>query len=167
MNSIKVMIKPMSVNDAWKGRRFKSPEYHSYQNVLLLTLPAGLKLPPAPYEIRFIWGFSNDASDVDNPCKPFMDILQKKYGFNDSKVHRLVQEKEIVPKGEEFVEFSISTYLRGKETRCISSSNTTIVRVNYAPSRTPSPRSKKSDRTTKTTKAKPLFSSKMLKGGKS
>lgn len=109
---MRIQIKPMSVNDAWKGRRFKSPEYIGYQRHVLLMLPAKMNVPDGPIELRIKYGFSNKLSDVDNPCKPFLDILQKKYGFNDSQVYRLIQEKEIVPKGSEFVEFEFFPYLR-------------------------------------------------------
>lgn len=57
--------------------------------------------------ISFTFGFSTKAADIDNPVKPFLDILQKKYGFNDSRVMEMNVKKVIVPKGKEFVEFTI------------------------------------------------------------
>jgi Holliday junction resolvase RusA-like endonuclease len=50
---------------------------------------------------------SNMASDVDNVVKPFIDILQKKYEFNDKYIFRLIVEKKIVAKGADFIEFYI------------------------------------------------------------
>jgi len=45
--------------------------------------------------------------DWDNGIKPFVDILQKKYGFNDNKIFKGVVEKKIVGKGEEFISFDL------------------------------------------------------------
>lgn len=106
---IRVNIKPLSVNEAWKGRRFKTDKYGIYQNTLLWILPK-IKIPPPPYEIHFRFGFSNASSDWDNPVKPTQDILAKKYGFNDKQIRRAVVEKEIVGRGNEYIEFEIKTY---------------------------------------------------------
>jgi len=46
-------------------------------------------------------------ADWDNPIKPFQDILQKRYGFNDKDIFRAVVEKVKTHKGEEFVYFDI------------------------------------------------------------
>jgi Endodeoxyribonuclease RusA. len=105
---IHIDIKPMSVNDAWKGRRFRTDEYKRYQNSLLWLLPK-IKLPPPPYELHFKFGFSSSASDWDNPIKPTQDILSKKYGFNDKLIRKATVETEIVPKGKEYIEFEIKT----------------------------------------------------------
>lgn len=106
--SNRVDIKPISVNQAWQGRKFKSPLYKAYEAECLLKLPA-LKINWAtePIELSLIVGLSNMASDVDNVVKPFVDILQKKYGFNDKYIFRLIVEKKLVTKGSEFIEFYI------------------------------------------------------------
>ena len=44
------------------------------------------------------------AMDFDNPIKPFVDILQKKYGFNDRDVYELNVKKEV---GEDGIDFNI------------------------------------------------------------
>ena len=104
----RIDIKPLSVNDAWQGRRFKTTDYTQYEMAILLMLPKK-KLPEPPYEIWFTFGFSNPASDIDNGVKPFVDILQKKYKFNDKEIYGMHIVKKIVPKGQEFVEFEITT----------------------------------------------------------
>jgi Holliday junction resolvase RusA-like endonuclease len=101
-------IKPLSVNKAWQGKRFKSPEYKVYEKQMLLTLKP-MQLPEPPYQIDFEFGFSNKASDIDNPMKPFLDILQKKYNFDDANVYKIVIVKTIVAKGSEFIKFEIKT----------------------------------------------------------
>ena len=36
---IKIEIKPLSVNDAWQGTRYKTTKYKAFQKELLLKLP--------------------------------------------------------------------------------------------------------------------------------
>lgn len=104
MNKIK--IKPLSVNLAWKGRRFKTQKYKDYEVLLKVALP-NIKLPEPPYHIIIDFGFSNKGSDIDNPLKPFLDILQKKYNFNDKDIYQLTVKKSIVKKGNEYIDFNI------------------------------------------------------------
>jgi Holliday junction resolvase RusA-like endonuclease len=100
----KIKIKPLSVNECWQGKRFKTPKYKSYEIELLYLLPK-LKLSP-PYDINVTFGMSA-LSDIDNPIKPFLDILQKKYGINDRDVMRLNINKVITK--DHFIEFEICT----------------------------------------------------------
>ena len=104
-------IKPLSVNDAWKGRRYKTDKYRAYEMELLCRLPK-IVLPPPPYEVTYRFGFSSASSDNDNPVKPFQDVLSKKYKFNDKLIKRTIIESDYVKKGQEFVEFSIKTLIK-------------------------------------------------------
>lgn len=106
---MRLQIKPLSVNKCWQGKRFKTPEYKNYEKELMYRLPA-FEVPRGKLEIYFKWGFSSHSSDWDNPIKAFQDILQKKYKFNDKDVWRAIIEKEIVKKGNEFIEFEIEHY---------------------------------------------------------
>jgi Holliday junction resolvase RusA-like endonuclease len=112
MNIIK--IKPLSVNTAFQGRKFKTKEYKQYEKDLLLMLPK-LKICDAPYKITVEFAFSSTLADIDNPLKPFLDVLQKKYNINDRDVYQLEVIKTVVKKGGEFIKFNIETY--GKEKR--------------------------------------------------
>jgi len=100
-----IKIKPLSVNECWQGRRFKTKTYLRYEDELWLLLPKMDidKTKRIKLEIQF--GFSNKASDIDNCIKPFLDILQKKYGFNDKMIYKLSVEKYVVKKGEGFIDF--------------------------------------------------------------
>lgn len=102
----KISIKPLSVNQAWQGKRFKTNAYKQYERDVLLLLPKAI-IPKGAMEIHLEFGFSNKASDIDNPIKSILDILQKKYQFNDSRVYKLVVTKTIVVKKEEFFKFKI------------------------------------------------------------
>lgn len=105
---VTVNIKPLSVNEAWQGKRFKSPAYKKYETAVLFMLPK-IKLPDPPYRISFVFGMSNIMSDWDNPIKPIQDILQKKYDFNDRHVMEANVVKKKVPKGQEYFSFLIET----------------------------------------------------------
>lgn len=103
---MKLNIKPLSVNLAWQGRRYRTDAYRKFQKDLTLLLPS-LTLPDPPYKISFVFGFSNNASDLDNPLKCVQDIIAAKYGFNDKLITELNIKKEVVSKGEEFIKFEI------------------------------------------------------------
>lgn len=102
----RVNIKPLSVNRAWKGRRFKSEYYETYERSVLFMLPK-ITVPEGPLSIVFRFGFSNMGSDIDNPLKCTIDCLSKKYKFNDNNIHEVHVQKVKVPKGQEYFEFEI------------------------------------------------------------
>lgn len=103
---LKIDIKPISVNQCWQGRRFKTPKYKHYESELILKLPK-IDVPKSKLFIKIEFGFSNKLSDIDNPLKPFLDILQKKYSINDRDVYKLEVVKTIVRKNNEFIKFEI------------------------------------------------------------
>ena len=104
----RVNIKPLSVNQAWQGKRFKTPKYKSFQSEMLLTLPNLNEDFTGRLKVTIRYGFSSKLSDIDNPCKLVLDCLVKKYGFDDRQIYELYQSKEIAPKGKEFIEFEIT-----------------------------------------------------------
>ena len=107
-DAVKLDIKPLSVNSAWKGQRFKTDAYRNYEKAVLLMLPK-ISLPAPPYKLSLVFGFSNLASDLDNPAKCFIDCMQKAYVFNDKHIAELNIKKELVGKGCEFITFNIQT----------------------------------------------------------
>lgn len=104
---MRISIKPLSVNKVWQGKRFKTPAYKSYEKEVMLKLPAKIDIPDGQLYLILTIGFSNKLSDLDNIAKPFIDILQKKYGFNDRYIYRLTMIKDIVKKGEEYIDFEL------------------------------------------------------------
>ena len=99
---IMLPIKPLSINEAWQGRRFKTKEYIKYQRDLLMILPQ-IKVIPKKISLYFEFGFSNISADIDNPVKLILDIMQKKYKFNDADVWELRIKKAKVKKGFEYI----------------------------------------------------------------
>ena len=104
----KIDIKPLSVNEAWQGKRFKTKKYLAYEKEVLLKLPA-MRMPKAPYVVTLEFGFSNAASDIDNPTKLVLDLIQKKYKINDKHIYEMHLYKTLVPRGQEFISFEIKS----------------------------------------------------------
>lgn len=105
-----IKIKPISVNVVWQGRRWKTPAYKKYEEDVLGLLPEDLQIPDGPLQLFLTFGMSSKQSDWDNPIKPFQDVLQKKYNFNDNRVYHAIIWKKIVPKGEEYIQFELLPY---------------------------------------------------------
>lgn len=106
---MRINVKPLSVNQLWKGQRFKTPKYTGYELEVFYKLPP-LTIPDGKIQLNLRFGFSSSNSDLSNHIKAFEDILQKKYKFNDNRFYRIILEKEIVKKGEEFIDFEIIEY---------------------------------------------------------
>lgn len=113
-----IRIKPLSVNGAWRGRRFKTQDYKQFEQMVLLLLPQEFEIPrDGNLEIFLEFGVSSKGFDWDNAIKPFSDILQKKYQFNDNRIYKATVVKTIVKKGDEFILFSIKKYGHKNNTR--------------------------------------------------
>jgi Holliday junction resolvase RusA-like endonuclease len=102
-----VYVKPLSVNQAWLGRKRKSAAYRQYETELLAKLPTLKVSKRVKLSVSMVVYYSNPLSDIDNFIKPFLDILQMKYGFNDKQIYKLSVLKEIVNKGSEGITFKI------------------------------------------------------------
>ena len=102
---VNLSVKPLSVNECWQGKRFKTKAYNVYERNLLKLLPnRELK---AVKSIHLEFGFSSKLADIDNPIKPILDILQKKYKFNDKDIFEMHVIKSVVPKGQECIKITI------------------------------------------------------------
>ncbi len=107
MIQFRINEKPLSVNEAWQGKRFKTQAYKDYEKSIIFRMPKKSIDKKVMLRVEFFFGFSNVASDLDNPVKLLLDIAQKKYGFDDKQVFEMNIRKCIVKKGEEFIEMSI------------------------------------------------------------
>jgi len=101
-------VKPLSVNDAWKGRRFKTDSYKAFRrNVLLMLRP--MHLPQTgKLQLHLKYGFTTAGADIDNPTKMIIDILSEKFKFNDNRIYRLIIDKDVVGKGNEYFAFEFT-----------------------------------------------------------
>jgi len=106
----RINIKPLSVNDAWQGRRYKTKEYKKYEKDCNLLLPGSLEIPDGYLKLDLEFGVSSSGSDIDNGVKLFVDILSKKYDFNDNRIFRMIIDKVKVKKGDEYIKFKIEKW---------------------------------------------------------
>lgn len=109
MIKVSVDSKPLSVNRVWQGRRFKTEEYHDYEELMLLLLPKKKKVTgPVHLSYRFFMS-AFGRSDVDNLLKPLTDILVKKgYIEDDRMVYKISAEK--IKSEEDRIEIEIVPY---------------------------------------------------------
>ena len=94
---------PLSVNKCWQGKRFKTKDYKEYEVLLNYKLPY-LETPPFEKDDRIKLTIQLELEpkkinrlDIDNILKPLIDILQKKYGFNDNKIVEINIKKYQTP----------------------------------------------------------------------
>ena len=104
-----VVFKPMSVNEAWKGKRYRSDKYNAYKLAVGCLLPKHVIIPDGLLKVYYEFGLSSNGGDWDNPVKPLQDILQEAYQFNDSRIMEAYIKKVIVPKGSEYIRFKIES----------------------------------------------------------
>ena len=104
---IKINIKPLSANEAFKGTKIKSAKYRAFEKELSFRLPYASIPNKTSLRLSYEFGFSNLQSDIDNAVKQTTDVLSKKYGFNDMYVMELNVKKFVVEKGQEYIKFSI------------------------------------------------------------
>lgn len=103
---IKIDYKPLSINQAYTGERYKTTAYRNYAKVVTLMLKL-YPLPMPPFKITLLCGQSNMCADFDNPIKPFVDVLAKKFKFNDKIIYAGYIEKVEVEPGKEFIMYKL------------------------------------------------------------
>jgi len=101
-----ISVKPLSVNEAYTGRRFKTDKHREWCKEVAVLLPLK-SIPDGPLRLDLTFGYSSHAADIDNGLKTILDALQKKYGFNDNRIYELHVWKDVVPKGKEFIDIHI------------------------------------------------------------
>jgi Holliday junction resolvase RusA-like endonuclease len=99
-------IKPLSLNSAYRGRRFTTPELKSYKESLFYMLPK-IDIPEGELAIYFVFGVSSKNSDGDNLIKCLQDAIAERYNFNDKRIYEWHVYKEDVKKGQEYIYFDI------------------------------------------------------------
>lgn len=95
---IRLDIKPISVNQCWQGRRFKTPDYKKYErdaSLILSCAPLKYFSQTGRIELnirfyfRMVWN-----KDLDNFLKPLLDILTKNRIIADDRyITKLTVEK--------------------------------------------------------------------------
>lgn len=105
-----IQTKPLSVNRAYTGRKRKSVWLKGYNTIILRSLPEGEVPNSGNLTLTITFGVSNRASDLDNLLKPFIDCLQKAYGFDDKQIYYIIAKKKLVRKGSEYIDWRLNKY---------------------------------------------------------
>lgn len=81
----------MSVNTAWKGRRYRSDAYEKYRSDLFYLIPRPKETFVVPLKCTIYVGLkTHKTSDVDNVVKPLLDILGEiGYYEDDRQIYHL------------------------------------------------------------------------------
>lgn len=110
--SMSCPVKPLSINAAYTLKRKKSVKYRNFEESMALELD-GWYIPPQRdpksmvFELKIQWGFATSLSDVDNPIKTLLDVLQRWFGFNDKQILAISATKKVVGKGNEYINFTL------------------------------------------------------------
>jgi len=111
---MKINIKALSINKAFKGRRFKTQDYKDYEQEAFYLLSNDVIIPDGNLELYLEVGLSSKLADLDNIAKLWIDILQKRFCFNDRRIYKLLMIKKIVKKGDEYITFNFKEYVENK-----------------------------------------------------
>lgn len=83
---IQLPIKPMSINAAFQGRRYKTKEYKAWEESVLWLLKKYADQFTGKVEVRITWYLKNASrTDLDNPTKLAMDALTKSGIIRDDR----------------------------------------------------------------------------------
>lgn len=108
-------IKPLSVNQAFTGRRFATEKYKKFKtDISYLLKPCKIPICDA-YRLTLTFGLSSPLSDGDNCIKQTQDALADKYGFNDKKIREWHVYAKKVSKGQEFIEFELEPLVNNEQ----------------------------------------------------
>ena len=103
--------KPFSANKMYTGRKRRSVWYKAFEKAMMKQLPEVEVSQYKGYmQVHIIIGVSTILFDQDNACKPILDVLQKRYGFNDNKIFYMTVKKMLVNKGDEFINVDLKKY---------------------------------------------------------
>lgn len=105
-----ILIKPLSVNAAFQGRRFKTKECNAYCKEVALALIPYTEQYKGLVEVRYYFYLKNwKKTDGDNLVKVLQDCIVKRGMIeDDSKIMRYVIEK--IPSGIDSINFEILEY---------------------------------------------------------
>jgi len=85
MLNITLHVKPLSVNEAWQGRRFSTPAKKAYEAQMMIMLPRTAALGPY-YRIEYDFHLVHFATtDWDNLIKVTQDCLAKRGIITDDR----------------------------------------------------------------------------------
>jgi len=105
-----IPVKPLTNNQAWAGRRFKSAKYKQFEKDVDKLLPKAKNTIKGEVEIHYTFHIKNyGLTDIDNLIKATQDLVVKKgYIEDDRKIVWLSAEK--IKSKEEKIIIEIRAY---------------------------------------------------------
>lgn len=109
----KFNFKPLSANKMFYRGKQLTREYREYRENIYEDIPNRNKWPfheedPLYFEVYV--GLSSKLADVDNCIKPLLDTFQYMFEFNDKYVFAVYIQKELVKRGEEYIDVTVTEY---------------------------------------------------------
>ena len=93
--SVEINIKPLSINRAWQGRKYRTKDYKAYQKEVHYLLP-DKEMIKGNIAVFLTFYLKNASQcDVDNFIKPLLDILKNKGYIEDDRKVYFVQATKI------------------------------------------------------------------------
>lgn len=98
---VEIKIKPLSINKAFQGRRFKTTECKKYEEEFLILLPEKEKIEGKLGIVLTFFLHHPLMSDIDNYLKLILDLLKKRgyirddrYFFSEQLSKKKIQKDE-------------------------------------------------------------------------
>lgn len=106
---IDIRLKPLSVNKAFKGRRFKTEECKHYEKCLFYLLPKKEKIRGKIHISYHFFLKNHKMMDIDNLVKILQDVIVKKgYIEDDRLIYRMTVEK--IPSKVDRIQIDIKSF---------------------------------------------------------
>jgi len=108
---VRIDLPALSTNKLFQGRKHRSYHYKVFRKKVFTILREELR---ETYKLNgnlalcMTVGFSSKLSDLSNSIKAIEDILCEYLGFDDRQIVKIELYKYIVPKGEEYMDITIS-----------------------------------------------------------
>ena len=104
-----INTKPLSQNQAWKGKVYKSKAYKDYEQIIkvhLMTFKLPRIRPNTPFYLFLEFGTPR-YQDCSNSIKLAEDIICRHLGVNDNYVMAIFSRKVITKKQDSYIRFNI------------------------------------------------------------
>ena len=106
---ISLLIKPISINSCWQGRRYKTKEAKIYDKSLQLLLPKK-KIEAQFYAVKYIFYLKSILkADIDNFIKVIQDNLVKKGIIRDDRFILKIEAQKIKSE-KDYIEIEIMEF---------------------------------------------------------
>ena len=117
--NIKLEVNPLSVNRAWKGRKFKTPIYKAFEVDVCKMLSVNDQDPiDGEVFVKYIFHIHNYGNtDTSNMEKTLSDMLVKRGYLKDDRYIRAIYMRKERADGPEWIDIRIIPYT-GQDIEC-------------------------------------------------